>query len=287
VPGVSKQAGFAADRWNQSSPLFGKRVLVTRAKHQAEDVGRELRARGAIPVSFPTIRIVPLIDRDSDPLAGMVGALSAATYDWVVFTSQNTVRCLCDAIFARGRDARLFGRVRIAAIGPKTAEALRAYGLGADLVAKEFVAESLVASLLESLPPAGRVLLPRAKKAREVLPDRLREAGRTVDVVPVYETTAPEAADVAAAIEDVVANGVDVILFTSSSTAENLALVKDERVVRALGEGIVACIGPVTADTARALGYEVGIVAPVHTTASLLDAVEEYFRGSTRSHEQS
>ncbi|MHB8464390.1 MAG: uroporphyrinogen-III C-methyltransferase [Acidimicrobiales bacterium] len=236
--------------WFETRPLFGKRVVVTRARDQASELSALLTAQGASVVEVPTIETV-------DPSDGGAALRSAvarlATYDWVVFASPNAV----DRTLALVPDARAFAACRIAAVGSVTSAALERYRLVADLVPVRFDASGLVDAFSVG---SGRVLLPRAAVARDVLPDGLRAKGWEVDVVDAYQT-------VAAAIEGPVV--ADAITFTSSSTVTNY--------VAALGvehvPPVVACLGPVTARTATEAGLHVDIVAPSATLASLVDAL--------------
>lgn len=249
--------------WFERRPLFGRRVVVTRPRAQAPALVRALRERGAEPVEVPVIAIV-------DPADGGAALRAAAaqltTYDWVVFTSANAV----ERLLALLPDGRSFGSARIAAIGTGTAAALNAARLVPDLVPERFVAESL----LDAWPPPGapgaRVLLPSAAAARDVLPEGLRAAGYHVDVVETYRTEPgdPSPEELAAAAD------ADAIAFTSSSTvAEYLAVAGREAL-----PPVVACIGPVTAATARERGLEVSVEADVHTVDGLADALEQFFR---------
>jgi uroporphyrinogen-III synthase len=185
-----------------------------------------------------------------------------ATYDWVVFTSANAV----DRFVPLLRDARAFGAARVAAIGPGTADRLGAANVAADLVPERFVAEGL----LDAFPAGpGRVLLPRAAVARDVLPDGLRDRGWDVDVVEAYRTE--RVAPTAAALE--AAGRADAITFTSSSTVTNFLAVAGADAV----PPVVACIGHVTADTARAAGLQVTVEADVHTLEGLVEALLRWF----------
>ena len=254
--------------WFESRPLFGRRVVITRPKHQVSVLAERIRAEGADPLIVPTIEI----DEPTDDGASVRAAIAELQsqdhrYDWVVFTSANGVERFCDQL----RDARDLGGVRVAAIGPGTADALLDRNVVADLVPERFIAESL----LEAFPMphrgdgghSGRVLLARAEVARDVLPDGLRSMGWSVDIADTYRTIAVTPTDERRnAVRD-----ADVVTFTSSSTVENW--------VAAFGVNdlppIVACIGPITADTARRLGVRVDVVASVHTIDGLIDAVIE------------
>lgn len=275
--------------WFERLPLFGKRVLVTRAKEQASATSALLRERGADPVVVATIEI----HAPSDPQPMIDAAARLDTYGWVVFTSSNAVDRFFAEVRRQGRDARAFGRAKIAAIGPGTSAALEPFGLVADLVAKDHKGEGLAAELVAELrasasgdtrAPPVRVLLPRAEVARDVVPSALRDAGCDVDVVAVYKTCAPPAPllDGLAALLD--AGEIDAVTFTSSSTATHLCDALDaldgrgEGAARSLlAKTCVAAIGPITADTAIARGVRVDVVAADHTIVGLVDALERHF----------
>lgn len=239
--------------WFESRPLFRKTVVVTRARAQSSSLLARLRELGADTVETPAIRI-------EDPADGGAALRAAVerlgSHDWVVVTSPNGARRL----LAECRDARAFGAARVAAIGPGTADALAAGNVVADLVPERFVAEGL----LDAFPDGpGRVLIARAAEARDVLPEGLRDRGWEVAVVEAYRTVAgrpteEELAAVAAA---------DIVTFTSSSTVRNFLAVCDTV------PPVVACIGPITAATARDHGLHVDIEADVHTIDGLLDAL--------------
>ncbi|MCU0269662.1 MAG: uroporphyrinogen-III C-methyltransferase [Acidimicrobiales bacterium] len=244
--------------WFERRALFGRRVVVTRARDQASALADRLRDAGADVVEVPTIRIAP----PSDGGAALADAAARlGSYDWVVVTSPNGASRLLEAV----GDARRFGSARIAAIGPATARVLADRSLVADLVPGRFVAEELLAAFPAPPRPGARVLLARAAVARDVLPDGLRDRGWAVDVVEAYRTEPAPLDDARRAA----VRSADVITFTSSSTVENA--------VAALGVDalppVVACIGPVTARTARAHGLHVAVEADRHTVPGLVDAL--------------
>jgi uroporphyrinogen III methyltransferase/synthase len=268
-------------RWFDRLPLFGKRILVTRPEHQAEDTARAIRERGAEPVLVPAIEI-----GDPPDVATFERALDAlGTYDVVAFTSANGVRRVMVALQARRRDARAFGNAQVAAIGPGTESVLREHGIVADLVAKEFRGEGLASSILEGFgsrgQTRGKVLLLRALVARDALPTTLKAAGFEVDVVAVYETRPAPRAAIDALAADLEAGKIDVVTFTSSSTVRDLALALGPRARELLSKSLVATIGPITADTAREHGLTVGVSADEYTVAGLLDALERHFAGAS------
>ncbi len=233
---------------------------------------RALEALGAEVVAAPTIRIEPLADLE--PLRAALTQL--ARYAWLVFTSQNTVHVVCDRLAEWGLATPDLARAAVAAIGPATAQALERRGVTPALVPEQFVAEAVVAALAARGDLAGkRVLLPRARDARDALPDGLRALGAVVDVIPVYETVG-EAGDGSGLAADILAGNIDAITFTSSSTVRHFVdLVGPE--AAASGRFAAAVIGPVTAATARELGIGVAVEADEYTAPGLVKALVRYF----------
>jgi len=242
--------------WFEQRPLFGRRIVVTRAREQASELRTRLEGLGADVIELPAIEIQP-VDVPLPPLD---------RYAWLVFTSTNGVRAFFeDGLASRGLDTRALGGLRVAAIGPGTAAALAARGVRPDVVPERFVAESLLEAFPAPSAPGERVLLARAEVARDVLPDGLAERGFQVDVLPVYRTT--RAVPDPGQLELVRTGGVDALTFTSSSTVRNFC--------EALGGlpdplPLVASIGPVTSATATELGLTVTAEAPEHTIDGLV-----------------
>lgn len=247
--------------WFESGPLAGRRVVVTRTREQASELSAGLVALGAAPIELATIAIEGPADGGA---ALRDAAARLSCYDWVVLTSANSVERLFGAL----HDARDLGGVRVAAIGPGTASALSARGVVADLVPEGYVGESLVEAF-RSLDAGGRVLLPRAAAARDIVPDGLREMGFEVEVVEAYRTVRPEPSE--ALLAGVAA--ADAVTFTASSTVTGF--------VEVAGLGrvppVVACIGPRTAATAREAGIRVDTVAEEHSIGGLLAALVAVF----------
>ncbi len=254
----------AADlAWFENRPLFGRRIVVTRAQPQAAALAADLRRRGAETVELPAIAFEP--PEDPDRLAE--AATEVGRYDWVVFTSPTGV----NRFFKHLRDARSLGEAQVAAIGPGTAAALADHNVVADLVPEQYVAEALLEALADEVGSdwPGRVLIPRAETARDVLPDGLAAAGWDVDVVPAYRTVAPAPdPDAAALLAE-----AEVITFTSSSTVTNFV---DTYGADAVPE-VVASIGPITTATARDRGLDVTVEATEHTVDGLVAALETFF----------
>ncbi|MGD1996996.1 MAG: uroporphyrinogen-III C-methyltransferase [Anaerolineae bacterium] len=260
-------------RWFETRPLFGLRVLVTRPRAQAGELSKRLRALGAEPVELPTIEILP--PEDWSPLDAAIARLDE--YDWVIFTSVNGVRFFWKRLSRAEKDARVFANVHLAAIGPATAAELMQHGLRADLVPSRYVAEAI----LDEIEPVGgrRILLPRANIARPTLAEGLIAAGASVDELVAYRTVLSTLnGEVVNRIRQMIASGeVDILTFTSSSTVRNFVSLLEG--APSLAEGtIVACIGPVTAKTAREVGLPADVIAAEHTTDGLIQALIDHVR---------
>lgn len=260
--------------WLRPGPLQGRRILVTRARAQASEFLGRLRALGADAVELPVIAIEPSAEGEAiqAELRRLISTRGQARF--AVFTSANAVHMVLGALAAMGGDGRDLAGVTLVAIGPETAAALARGGLRADLVPEEFVAEA-VAELLEARGVAGAaVWLPRAAQARDVLPERLRGAGAEVTVTPIYRTMLP--LGTAGRLRAELAKGsFDAVTFTSSSTVAHFRQALDGAPFPA--GAIAACIGPVTARSAAAAGFPVGLVSRRSTTADLAAALVEHF----------
>jgi len=245
--------------WFERLPLFGQRIVITRAHRQSRDLAEPLEALGAEVIALPVIEIQP--PTDPAPLARAMAQLE--TYDWIIFTSVNGVRR-----FVSGLDDIRKLRAKIAAIGPATAAAVEALHLKADRVPAEYVAESLLEALANDDLQGKRILLPRAAVARDVVPIELGKRGAIVDVVEAYRTEAP--ANLAVRAQEVLARKPHWITFTSSSTVKTLVAAVGAKAL----EGIrLASIGPITSATARDLGLHIDVEAEPHTMAGLVEAI--------------
>ncbi|HEX3342926.1 MAG TPA: uroporphyrinogen-III synthase [Polyangiaceae bacterium] len=261
-------------------PLAGKRVLVTRAGEQAGTAAALLREEGAEAVVVPTIAVEP--PEDAAPLAAAVSALRAGAYGWVAFTSANGVAETWKAVEAAGGDARSFAGARLAAVGPATARALADRGLSAEVVARESRGEGLARAILAAMGEgragrAGRVLVPRAARGREALPEMLRAAGCTVDVVAAYATRPVTGPAVEALAAELAAGRLDAVLFTSGSTVDTLCDALGPRAAALLAGARLASIGPVTSEALRARGLRAGVEAVETSVPGLIRALAESY----------
>jgi uroporphyrinogen III methyltransferase / synthase len=256
--------------WLEKRPLFGKRIVVTRTRKQAGALSAKLRALGADVYELPTIRVEPpenLMD---------FGELvrDAFQYEWLVFTSVNGVEAFFDMFYRLYDDARSIGNVKIAAIGPATAQRLRDFHLSVDLQPKEFIAEAIIKGLLE----VGSIdnlkfLVVKAFGARDLLPKRLAELGAIVDEAVAYRTV-PETNKTSGAVERFQAEGADLVTFTSSSTVENFLALKLPWPAQAK----TASIGPITSATMRKNGLSVDAEATRYDVDGLVAAVLQLYK---------
>ena len=255
-------------RWFDRTPLFGKRVLVTRSRTQAGTLSALLAAHGAEAVELPTIAVEPL--SDAPALDAVLAELGS--FDWVIFTSTNGVDAVFERLAAARKDTRAFASVRVAAIGPATATALAARGITADLMPAAYSSRSVASSFAALDIRDARILLPRADIAPPTLPDGLRQMGAQVTDVSAYHTAIP--ADAAAAAKETLTSGtIDAVTFTSSSTVRNLvSMLGDAALINGCK---VVSIGPVTSKTASELGVRVDREAAMHTVPGVADAVLE------------
>ena len=264
--------------WFEKKPLFGRTILVTRAREQASEFVRMLEEHGAQCLVFPTIKVIP--PSSWEALDESIRSLE--TYDWLIFTSVNGVKFFFRRLFDLGKDVRELKGLKICAIGPKTAEEIRSHGIRPDFVPSEYRAEAVVEGLRGEDIKGKNILLPRAAVAREILPEKLREMGARVDVVEAYRTVLPEKKD--GHVEEAITTGkVDCITFTSSSTVKNFTRFFPAKEIEKLQAGIlVACIGPITAETARNRGFQVHITPEEYTLDALTESLVRYYRQKTR-----
>jgi uroporphyrinogen III methyltransferase / synthase len=261
-------------RWYEQQPLFGKRVLITRPEGQSGEMASLLRDVGADPLELPTVQITP----PSDAALLRTRVLSAADYDWAIFTSVNGVEAFFEVLDREQRDARVLGGVHVAAIGPATRAALFQRGVRADVMPSEYRGEAVAEAILQHEGGARdlrgkRILIARAEVAREVMPSLLRDAGAQVDVVAAYRTL-PAPVERFAEIRKLLESGaIQVAAFTSSSTVERLVEGLGSDAATLLRSVQVAAIGPITADTCERLGLPAQVVASEYTAPGLVAAL--------------
>jgi len=262
-------------KWFEKKPLFGKKIVITRAKEQAKSFVKALSLFGAQCIEFPTIALAP--PESWDALDQAIESIT--TYQWLVFTSVNGVRCFLRRLELSGRDVRSLKGLKIAAIGPKTAEIWNNMGIRPDLMPAEYRAEAVALCFRKHGINGEKILIPRAARAREILPDELRNMGAEVDVVPVYRTIKPDS-DSHRIKALLMKKEIDMVTFTSSSTVDNFAdmFEKDGQDLQEWMTGVaVACIGPITAGTARKNGFSVSLVAAAYTTEDLTHSIVQFF----------
>jgi uroporphyrinogen III methyltransferase / synthase len=265
-----------------SSILAGKRIVVTRPRTHAGELARRLSELGAEVIEFPTIAIEP--PTDYAPMDRAIEQLNQ--YDWLFFTSVNGVQSFFARLHRLGKNSQALDHLKLVAIGPETAGHLEGEGAHVYLVPAKYQAEGI----LEGLEPAEiggrRILLPRAAKAREILPETLRQWGASVDVVQAYQTVLPR--DYQFGLRELFKKQIDVITFTSSSTVENFMGLLEGEDLKRISQGIIfACIGPITARTAMDFGLRVDIVSDEYTIPGLVGAIVKFYESPGRENRTS
>jgi uroporphyrinogen III methyltransferase/synthase len=253
--------------------LAGKRILITRARQQSSEFATSLRNLGAEVIEYPTIEILP--PRSWNGLDRAIDGLKS--YDWIIFTSANGVNFFWQRLEDIRKDLSFPFSLKVAAIGPATAEKLKEKGIRVAYMPKEFVAESILKGFEKMDVKRRRILLARAKVARDILPKGLREMGARVDVVEAYRTVKPRRGT--KRLKQLLTDDkIDVITFTSSSTINHFAeLFKTEDLKQLLKGIAIACIGPITAQTAKKWGVRVQIQPKQYTIPALTQAIARYF----------
>jgi uroporphyrinogen III methyltransferase/synthase len=263
-------------KWFENRPLLGKRIVITRAREQASDLVNHLTDLGAECLEVPTIQVIPPDDFES--LDTAIENLS--TYDWLIFTSVNGVNTFFDRLFAKGMDVRSLHHLQTAVIGPATSERLFNFGIKSDIIPESYRAESVVEAFDKIDTKDKKILLPRADQARPILPVELSRMGAVVDEIIAYRTKAVyDNADFL--LKQLKERKIDIITFTSSSTVKNFHALIPPKDLKSLMENVtIASIGPITADTARVLGFDVHITAESFTIPGLCEAILKYYHSS-------
>lgn len=277
APVITVIGGVAALRdeiaWFDRRPLFGKRIVVTRARSQAASLSERLIAAGADVIEMPATRIEAM---DAAPMR--VALEKLGEYRWAIFTSQNAVRLFWDQLRAVSLDARALHSVKIAAVGPSTAGALLDCGLAVDVAPNRFVAEALLDTLRDRTDVRGaRVLYVCAEGARDVLPDGLADLGATVDRVELYRS-APDGEGATELRARLLGDGADLVTFTSASSVNAFV---DAVGLEAAKIAPAASIGPITTTAAASAGLSVAIEATESTISGLVDAIIRHFSGAS------
>lgn len=259
--------------WFESRPLFGTRILVTRARSQASELSQLLLSYGGEPIECPTIAFVPPASWDEVDHA----IARIETFQWLVLTSVNGVQHFMRRLWHNGRDARSLHGLRVCCIGPRTAEELEKFGVKADVIPAQYQAEGILEVMNAAGVAGQRFLIARAAQAREILPEELRRLGAEVLVAPVYQTVVPQS-EVEAIKTRFLSQGIEMVTFASSSTVRNFVELFGgvEELQKILQHTIIGCIGPITAETARELGLQVEVVAGQNTIPALVEALVEY-----------
>lgn len=266
--------------WYEKRILFGKRIMVTRTREQASELIVGLEEFGANCLEYSTINIIPVasynaFDEELERLN---------EYHWILFTSLNSVKYFFKRLYEKGMDARDLKGPDIAVVGKSTADLLLTYGLNADLIPETFTGEGLAESLLDQGVEGRNIFIPRAKQAREILPETLRGAGAQVTVIPIYQNQ-PVEEDKASMRAEFVENKVDMVTFTSSSTVCNFITmldVENQEELHQLLEGVkIAAIGPITAKSVTDNGLEVHVQPDQFTINDMVDAIVDYYSGDS------
>ena len=263
-----------ADKQSVSSNVLrGKRILITRARSQASSLAQKIENLGGKVIEFPTIEIRP--PESYGPLDHAINQIGS--YDWLIFTSVNGVEQFLNRFEKLAKNIADLAGIEVGAIGPETAKRLTAAQIQPSLVPKQYQAEGILEALIPETVLGKRILIPRAAKARDILPQTLRQWGAQVDVVEAYQTMLPQL-DVSALCKLLGEGTIDVITFTSSSTATNFAaMLGDQDLPRLLSRTVIACIGPITRKTVEDLGMRPEIVSEEFTIPGLVSAMVDYF----------
>jgi len=254
--------------WFEKQPLFGKKIMVTRARHQASRLSKMIAEAGGQPIEFSTIEII----HNEDDLQINTMFENLSSYDWLIFTSINGVETFFNNLKNHNNDIRNIGSAKICAIGESTKQAIEKYYLQVEFCPEEFIAESLIEGLKDKIKAGDKVLIPRAEVAREVIPDELIKFGANVDIIPLYKTIIP--AHSREKLIDIL-NDIDIITFCSSSTVSNFVQILGNENLHFLNNIEIACIGPVTANTAKGLNINVNKIAEEYTIDGLVTKLTE------------
>jgi len=251
--------------------LKGKRILITRPIDGAEEMANYIKREGGEPVIIPTIELKRIRSPEIEKTIK-----NLKKYDWLIFTSANGVDLFFEILLEKKIDLRKLSHLKIGVIGEKTAESLKKKGIFPDLLPKKFVAESIVEEFKKIQIKGKKILLPRAEVAREVLPEQLKSMGAKVHILPIYRTVKPRG--LKKKIHGELKKGVDMVVFTSSSTVKNFMEIRGIKKFLNLP---VAVIGPVTAETLMKYGLKPTVMPKKYTTKSLVKEITKFFSKSS------
>ena len=255
--------------WWETGPLWGKRIVVTRSRNQASVLVQKIRALGGEALELPTIEIAQ--EENLDHLYRAFDHIKS--YQWIIFTSVNAVDIFFRELRNRRHDIRCLADLKLGAIGPATAEHLQQHGLLVELMPAEYQAEGIVKELQTIIIPGQKILLPRARGARDVLPLELNKLGAEVEEIFLYQAVVPRSAE-QVKMQEILEQTIDYITFTSSSTVANFVEMAGSKQAEAFAQRVkVACIGPITAEKAREKGLQVDMVASEYTIDGLLRSI--------------
>lgn len=264
--------------WYEKKPLYGKRIIITRAQDQASKFAAKIEELGGIAIEVPTIKLIE--PDDTSIIDEAISKIKSKYFDWIMFTSANAVNALAHRLEQSGLKMDVLQDTKIAVIGKSTALSVKAYDLEPGFIPKSFVAESAVDGFLKIAAPSENVLIPRAQVARNIIPDKLKEHGFDVHIAPVYKNVAVDSID-GHILNELVSKGVDYITFTSSSTATNFfKLVEKHDIKNFIGRAKIASIGPITTKTIKDQGYEVSLEAKEFTTDGLVEVITKDIPGN-------
>lgn len=256
--------------WFEKLPLFGKNILVTRARAQSSRLSDTIESLGGQPLEYPTIKVKKYDDPNKEAVLNSIDS-----YKWIIFTSVNGVKYFFDELKDNKKDARALYNTKIVAIGPATAKEVENHGIYVDYIPESYVAESVIDAIKNDVKEGDKVLLPRALEARSLLIDDLTSRGLVVDNLPIYETIIPDT-DKVELNRLIVEEEIDVITVTSSSTAKNLCKLVDDSNMDKLKSIPVISIGPITTNTASELGLNVVTTADEYTIEGLVDSLKTF-----------
>ena len=256
-------------QWFDKKPLFGKNIIITRAREQASSLVNKLTEFGANVIEFPTIKIT-----EPDDFTELDKAIeNIRTYNWLIFTSVNGVKLFFKRLYFHKKDVRELYGIKVCAIGPKTAETFKEFGIYPDVIPEKYQAEFVVKALEKQGIKGKKFLLPRAKVAREILPEKIREKGGIIDIVTVYKTITPDT-DKELVLNYLQNSNIDYITFTSSSTVKNFVeMFNDYNIKKLLQNVKIASIGPITSNTIKEFGLIPYLEADEFTINGLINKI--------------